>query len=413
MRLRVDRLGHRGDGVAEGPGGRVLVAGGLPGEVVEGEVAGGRMDRPRILEPAPARVPPPCPHADACGGCALQHAALPFVTAWKEGVVAEALAARGLAARFLAPHVSPPRSRRRAVLAGRRTRSGVVVGLHGRASDAIVAVPGCLVLDPALLAALPAAAALVALGTSRRGALDLALTRSEAGVDVAVTGGRPADAALRAGLAGIARDADLARLSWEGEPVHSRAAPEQRFGAARVLPPPGAFLQATEAGEAALAASVAAAVGPARRVADLFAGCGTFALRLAATASVHAVEGSAAMVAALAAGARGARPGLRPLTAATRDLFRRPLLAPELAAFEAVVLDPPRAGAAAQAAALARSAVPVVAMVSCDPASFARDAGLLAAGGYRLDWVRVIDQFLWSPHVELVARLVRDGERPA
>lgn len=406
MRLCIGRLGHLGDGVAEGPEGPVLVAGALPDEEVEGVVAAGRMASPAILAASPARVDPPCPHAAACGGCSLQHADEPFVTAWKQEVVRSALAAQGLAARFLAPHVSPPGSRRRAVLAGRRTRSGVVVGFHGRASGTIVPVPGCLVLHPALLAALPAAADVTDAGASRRGELDLALTQSAAGVDVAVTGGRPLSAGLREALVAAAARHALARLAWEGEPVVVRVAPTQRFGSASVVPPPGAFLQATGEGEAALAAAVATAVGPARRVADLFAGCGTFALRLAGSAEVHAVEGAAPMLAALAAGARAA-PALKPVTTEVRDLFRRPLLAPELAGFDAVVLDPPRAGAAAQAAELARSPVKVVAMVSCNPVTFARDARLLAAAGFRLDWVQVVDQFRWSPHVELAARLER------
>lgn len=406
MRLSISRLGHLGDGIAETPEGPVVIPGGLPGEVAEGEVAGGRMDAPRILSAAAARVAPPCPHAGACGGCRLQHAAEPFGTAWKEELVRSALAAQGLSARFLTPHVSPPGTRRRAVLAGLRRRSGVVVGFHGRASGTIVPVPECRVLHPALLAALPAAAAVTAAGASRRGELDLALTRSEAGIDLAVTGGRSLTADLREALAAIAARHGLARLAWGGETLAQRTPPAQRFGAARVVPPPGAFLQATEEGEAALAAAVAAAVGPARRLADLFAGCGTFALRLAAAAEVHAVEADAPMLAALAAGARAA-PGLRRVTTEARDLFRRPLLAEELAGLDAVVLDPPRAGAAAQAAELARSAVPVVAMVSCSPATFARDAATLAAAGFRLDWVQVVDQFRWSAHVELAARLVR------
>lgn len=411
MRLTVGRLGHLGDGIAEGPDGPVRIEGALPGEAVEGEVAAGRMAAPRILAPSPQRVPPPCPHAGGCGGCRLQHAAEPFVTAWKEEVLRTALAAQGLAAPFLPPHVSPARSRRRAVLAGRRTKRGVVMGFHGRASDSIVAVPGCLVLHPALVAALPALEAVTALGASRRGELALTLTRSDAGADLAVGGGRPLDAPLRAELADLAARFGLARLAWSGEPVAMRAPPLQRFGAARVLPPPGAFLQATAEGEAALVAAVTATIGPARRVADLFSGCGTFALPLAARAEVHAVEAEAAMLDALAAGARTA-PGLRRVTTEARDLFRRPLRPDELARFDAVVIDPPRAGAEAQTAALAASSVPVVAMVSCNPVTFARDARTLAAAGFRLAAVQLVDQFRWSPHVELAAAFVR-GHIPA
>ncbi len=204
----------------------------------------------------------------------------------------------------------------------------------------------------------------------------------------------------------MAAEADLARLAWDGEPVAVLRPPVQAMGAARVVPPPGAFLQATAEGEAALRAAVSEATAGARRIADLFAGCGTFALPLAGAAQVLAVEGDAAMAAALDAGWRQA-PGLRPVETQARDLFRRPLLAAEFAGIEAVVIDPPRAGAEAQSRELARSGVARVAAVSCDPASFARDAAILVAGGFTLDWVQPVDQFRWSGHVELAAGFSR------
>ncbi|MES2142954.1 MAG: class I SAM-dependent RNA methyltransferase, partial [Pseudomonadota bacterium] len=198
----------------------------------------------------------------------------------------------------------------------------------------------------------------------------------------------------------------FARLTWNDETVAMRAQPMQRFGRALVAMPPGAFLQATAEGEAALVQAVALAVGPARRMADLFAGCGTFALALAERADMHAVESDPAMTNALGKAARMAD-GLHRVQVETRDLFRRPLDADDLGGFDAVVIDPPRAGAEAQARLLAGSHVPVIASVSCNPATFARDARILLAGGYRLDWVQVIDQFRWSTHVELVGRFAR------
>jgi 23S rRNA (uracil1939-C5)-methyltransferase len=204
----------------------------------------------------------------------------------------------------------------------------------------------------------------------------------------------------------VAESFDLARVCWDGEPVAMRRAPWLPMGKARVVPPPGAFLQATAEGEAALVAAVGQIVGDAARVLDLFAGCGTFALPLAERAQVVAVEGEAAMLAALGLAARGV-PGLRPVRTVARDLFRRPLLPVELAAADAVVIDPPRAGAEAQARELAASRVARIAAVSCNPASFARDARILIAGGYRLEWVQPIDQFLWTGHVELVAAFTR------
>lgn len=404
VRLTVERLGHLGDGIAAGP---VYVPGALPGEVVSGSVSDGRMPRPRIEAASPDRVRPACAHFGACGGCALQHARDGFVAAWKAGVVRAALAAQGLEAPIRAVHVSPPGSRRRAVLHGRRLRRGAAVGFMGRGSGSIAEVPGCLVLDPRIVGALPQLAALVEVGGSRKGVLDLAVIASDAGLDVAVSGGKPPDPAGLARLAGLAAAAGLARLTWNGEVLVQASPPAVRFDGIAVVPPPGAFLQATPQGEAALRTAVEAATAGARRIADLFAGSGTFALPLTRRAEVLAVESDGAALEALETGWRAAG-GLRKLEVARRDLFRRPVLPAELEGFDAVVIDPPRAGAEAQARALAEGAVPAVAAVSCNPASFARDARLLTAGGYRLEWIEVVDQFRWSPHVELAAMFRRD-----
>jgi 23S rRNA (uracil1939-C5)-methyltransferase len=394
MRVTVERLGHLGDGIAGG----LYLPGLLPGEVAE--VTG---ETVRIVTPSPDRVRPPCPHARACGGCALQHARDGFVAAWKAGVVRTALAAQGIEAPLAAVVTSPPRSRRRATLAARRTKGGVTVGFHRRGSDQIVPVPGCILLSPALMAALPAVEEIARIGASRSAGLDVTLTATLAGVDVAVTGGKPLDAALTSALAAVADARGLPRIAWDGVVAVQRAQPVVAFGAARVPLPPGAFLQATAEGEAALVTLVRRAVGGARRLADLFAGCGTFALPLAETAEVHAAEGDRAMIAALLAGARTAT-GLCRVTAEARDLFRRPLEGEDLKGFDAAVIDPPRAGAEAQTAALAAARLPVIAAVSCNPATFARDARILVDGGYLLDWVAPVDQFRWSTHVELAAR---------
>ncbi|WP_134727077.1 class I SAM-dependent RNA methyltransferase [Paracoccus luteus] len=398
----VERLGRRGDGVAvSADGARALAPMVLPGEAIEGEAVDGRIPLPRIVTPSADRVRAPCPHYRACGGCSLMHASDAFVAGWKGEVVARALQAQGLAAAITGVATSPPRSRRRAVLSGRRTKKGALVGFHARASDVVVDVAECLVVTPAILSALPDLRRLVTLGGSRSAELSMAVTDTPAGLDVAVTGGKPLTPALFAALADLAAQADWARLDWGGETLVRRP-PALPMGRAQVVPPPGAFLQATAAGQDALLAAVRAAVGDAARVADLFAGVGTFALPLAETAEVHAVEGLSAPLAALDAAWRGA-PGLRRVTTEVRDLARRPLLPDELARFDAVVIDPPRAGAAAQAQALAASQVPVVAWVSCDPVTFARDARIMAGGGYRLGAVHVIDQFRWSPHVETAA----------
>jgi 23S rRNA (uracil1939-C5)-methyltransferase len=405
IEVTIDRLGHQGDGIAAGPDGPLYAARCLPGERVAGERDGDRIIAPRVLAPSPDRVEPPCPHYAACGGCALLHATDGFVARWKRDVVVRALAAQGLAAPIRGIATSPARSRRRAALSGRRTRTGAVVGFHGRASGTLTAVPGCLVLTPAIVAGLPLLEEITARGGSRKGELTLTVTDTRAGLDVSVTNGPAPSTALLEALPALAARG-LARLTWSGDVLAQQAPPDVAMGPARVVPPPGAFLQATAHGQAALVAAVRAAVGDARRIADLFAGCGTFALPLAQGAEVLAVEGDRAMLAALEAAWRGA-PGLRPIRGRARDLFRTPLEAAELAGFDAVVIDPPRAGAAAQAAALAEGGPPRIASVSCNPATFARDAATLVAGGYRLDWVAVVDQFRWSPHVELAAKFSR------
>ena len=403
MKLTIERLGHLGDGIAQGPDGPVYVPGMLPGEEIEGELLGDSLQGAKIVTPSADRVKPPCSHARTCGGCLMQHARDSLVADWKQGVVRGALSGQGLEAVLRPIVTSPPKSRRRATLAARRTKGGTMIGFHARGSDLLIPVPNCQLLHPDLMAAMPALEALVLAGGSRTAELDLTVTRSLAGPDVLVKGGKPLDADLRLNLARIAEAHGLSRVTWEDEVVALRAAPMQRFGKALVAPPPGAFLQATAEGEAALLTAVREAVGNASRITDLFAGAGTFTLPLADQADIHALEGDAAMIAALDKGWRQAG-GLHRVTAETRDLFRRPVEPDEFKGVQAVVIDPPRAGAEAQVATLARSKVPVIAMVSCNPVTFARDARVLVAAGYRIDWVQVVDQFRWSAHVELVAR---------
>nr|WP_321249918.1 class I SAM-dependent RNA methyltransferase [uncultured Ruegeria sp.] len=396
----ITRLGHQGDGIAEGP---VYAPRTLPGEVVSGTLQGQILGDIRVDTPSENRVKAPCRHYKACGGCQLQHAADSFVADWKVEVVRNALAAQDLSAPMRPIHTSPERSRRRATIAVRRTKKGTLAGFHGRASDTITEIPDCQLLDPALVAAVPIAEALAVLGGSRKGVLAVTLTLSEVGLDVSVQGGKPLDGPLELALAQATEAYGLARLAWDGEVIAMRTPPFQRFGQAEVTPPPGAFLQATKDGEQALIQAVLQATQGAKRVADLFAGCGTLSLPLAEQAEVHAVEGEAAMTKALDQGWRKAK-GLKRITTEARDLFRRPLMPDELKFFDAIVLDPPRAGAQAQVAELAQALRPVVAYVSCNPVTFARDAKILVDAGYALEWVQVVDQFRWSSHTELAAR---------
>lgn len=400
--IEIARLGRHGDGVDAA--GAVFAPLTLPGESVRGAVAEGRMEAPEILVASPARVAAPCRHFGTCGGCALQHASDAFVADWKRERVIEALAARGLEAEVRATATSPAGTRRRATFSARRTRSSAIVGFHERREARLAEVPGCLLLDPAILAGVESLRALVMAGAGRRGEMKLAVTATEAGLDVDARGGRKLDAGLRVELARVAGEAGLARLSWEGEPVAAPHPPAVTVGLARPVLPPASFLQATPEGEAALAAAVDEAVGAkTARAADLFCGVGAFALRLAERMEVRAWDSDRAMVAALTAAWRGAGGRLRRVDAEARDLFRRPLLGPELKGLDAVVIDPPRAGAKAQSEALAASAIPRIAAVSCNPETFARDARILVDGGYSLDWVLPVDQFRWSAHTELAA----------
>lgn len=402
VELTITRLGHHGDGIARGPGGDpVFVPLTLPGEVITGEIAGDRIASPSVITPSPDRVKAPCPHFKSCGGCSLMHASDPFVGQFKAGVITNALAAHDISAPMRPILTSAPRSRRRATLSGTRTKKGALVGFHARKSDTIVPIRDCFVIAPALLDTLPALEDLTRIGASRSATLSLSLTLTETGVDLHVTGAKPLDGPLRAALPQF--QATFSRLTWGDEPVYADTPPRLTLGPARVTPPPGAFLQATRDGEAALQQAVLEATDGAKHIADLFCGLGTFALPLATRAPVHAVEAAPDLLAALDHATRHAS-GLKPLTTEARDLFRRPLLPDELARFDAVVIDPPRAGAEAQMVEIARAQVPVIAAVSCNPTTFARDAAILVAAGYRLDWIQPVDQFRWSPHVELAAR---------
>jgi 23S rRNA (uracil1939-C5)-methyltransferase len=374
----------------------------LPGEEI-----GLREDgTAQILKPSTDRVAPPCRHFKSCGGCAMQHAADPFVASWKAEIVTRALSAHGIAVDIRAVHTSPAQSRRRAKFAGKRTKNGALVGFHTRASDTIISVPDCQLLLPSLRAALPSLEELTVLSASRKGEIALTVTDSPAGLDVWVESDKPLDGPLRITLAEFAQRHGFARLAWGDEPVVTINPPTQQFGRASVVPPAGAFLQATRDGEAQLLAAAREATDGADRILDLFAGCGTFTLPLAEDAAVTAVESSGPMLVALDQGWRRAQ-GLKLIKTETRDLYRRPLEPDELRHFDAAVIDPPRAGAQAQIATLAVSTVRKIAMISCNPITFARDAKVLIDAGFAIQWIDVVDQFRWSPHVEVAASFTR------
>jgi 23S rRNA (uracil1939-C5)-methyltransferase len=411
--VTIAAIGGRGDGVARLDGRPIYVAGGLPGDRLRI-----RCSKPRgegwvgeiveTLAAAPGRIPAPCPHYGACGGCALQHVADGLYAGWKREQVRVALARRGFADPPLGPLLRiPAGTRRRAGFAAERAGRAVRLGFHARESRRVVDAVACLLLTPALAAFLPPLRAALHALMADGDRLDATATETSGGIDLLLQGLRPPSLAAREALARLAAAADLARIAWRTartppEPVAVRRPAQVMFGDVPVDLPPGAFLQPSAAGEAALVATVTQALVGCRRVADLYAGCGTFSFPLARGARVHAVEGDAEAIGALGAAARRAGLDGR-VTTAQRDLAVDPLTEQELSRFDAIVFDPPRAGAKAQCERLARSNVPAVVAVSCDPATFARDARILVDGGYRLLEVTPIDQFIWSPHVELTA----------
>lgn len=399
------RVGHKGDGeTAEG----VYVPFTVPGDRVRIERAGEFARLVNVISPGPTRVKPKCQHFGLCGGCALQHVNTTAYNEWKREQVIHALAQRGIENADVAPIVTvQPNTRRRAVLSAKVTREGVVIGFQERASHFIVDVRECPVLHPTLMALIPKLRTKLGDEMSNRGQAEIGLTLTETGVDMTL--GLPdtnIDVKKRQSLTRLASDLDLARLTVNEELVAQSRPPVMRWANVDVALPAGAFVQAVAEAEAAMQALAIDYIGKAKRVADLFAGCGALTFPLARQSAVAAYDSEADAIAALGQAARATQ-GLKPVTAERRDLFRRPLLKPELDAFDAIVMDPPRAGAKVQAEQLAKSQVRRIAAVSCNPATFARDARILIDGGYRLSRVTPIDQFLWSAHIELVALFER------
>lgn len=412
IELTIEGLGARGDGVARLDGESVFVAATLPGDRVVARLEGRRGDGLaasliEVLEPGPGRVAPRCPHWGSCGGCGLQHFDDTACALWKRDILAEALGRAGFDAALVAPAVSiAPGTRRRATFAWRHRRDGPVAGFTARASHLVVDIRDCPLLRPELVALLAPLRALLG-EMSAEGEGDAVATLTETGIDLLLAGEARLDLFDLERLAAFAAQADLARLHWRrpgqpAQPVAMRRAPTVRFAGIGVEPPPGAFLQPSPEGEAAIAGLIGAALAGAASgpVADLYAGCGSFTFPLAQGRPVHAVEGDAASMAALL---RAAHRHSLAISGEARDLADRPLLDGELKRFAAVVFDPPRAGAAAQAEILARAGPPLVVAVSCNPATLARDARLLAGGGYVLERATPIDQFAWSAHLEAVA----------
>jgi len=402
----IARLGAQGDGVAETADGQLFVPFALPGERVRVEPAtdGKHAALLEVLTPSPERVEPICPHFGVCGGCALQHLKPEAYLAWKRNLVAGALKSRGLDANVEEVRAEPLASRRRATFGLRADGNGFAFGFHRARSHDLIDIETCPILSPRIAERLSGLKAMLTPLLSGRGELRVGITETESGLDIVVEGARPKETEL-ARLAHEAGKLGIARITI-GEMSVTLVTPAVRFGRALVPIPPGVFLQASQTAESVLTALVREGAQKAKRIADLFAGLGPFSLVLAEGAAVDVYEANETALAALAEAARHT-PKLKPIRTHPRDLFRDPLGRQELATYDAVVFDPPRAGAAAQAEQLARSKVKRLVAVSCNPGTLARDLRILVDGGYRLTRVVPVDQFLFSGHIEVVAHLSR------
>lgn len=406
-------MGGQGDAIADWQGKRVFVPFALPGERVQAELqprAGGDLAATHLelLSASPERFAPACRHFGTCGGCKLQHWAAAPYRAWKMNLVRQSLRQHGLdmPAKVETVFVSSG-TRRRAEFAATKQGGQMQLGFHAARSDAIVDQQECPILVPALEKLVPALRDALRDVLHEGKPVDVLATETATGIDLLITADDPPNTRQRAALARFAAARGIARIGWQGkrgtpEPIMLLHAPQVQFGGVTVDLPMPAFLQPSAAGEAALKSAVLTMIGKPKRIVELFAGCGTFTFDLAATAKVHAVEGSKPALAALEQAAKRAQLGHR-ITTEARDLERAPLTFQELKNVDAVVFDPPRAGAKAQSEMLAKSQVKRVVAVSCNPATFARDARTLIDGGYTLTAMTIVDQFIWSPHVELVA----------
>ncbi|MDH6230190.1 23S rRNA (uracil1939-C5)-methyltransferase [Mesorhizobium soli] len=409
-RFQISRLGAQGDGVADTPEGPVFIQFTLAGETVTAAREKDRGTLMAVLEPSPLRVEPTCRHFTECGGCALQHLERQAYLDWKREKVVQALKSRGFEADVAATVPCAPHSRRRATFSVRRTEAGMLLGYNRAHSHHIIDIEECPIVEPQIEAALPMLRRLAALICHTPQAFHLTVTHTDSGLDIAAQDAGKLEDKARMAISTFAIREGLARVSVDGETIVEPKKPVVTFGGVSVAPPSGGFLQAVASAEGAMADLVCEHLKKAKKVADLFAGAGAFALRLAAKSEVHAVEGEAAALAALDRGFRFGT-GLKRVVIEKRDLFRRPLTFKELAAYDGLVFDPPRAGAEDQCKQIAKSDVPFVAAVSCNPATLARDLRILVDGGYALKSVTPVDQFLWSPHVEAVALLEKPRKR--
>lgn len=410
-RVEIDHMGTNGEGVAKTPTGFVQVPFTLPHEVVTIAREGAYGTIMGMVVSSPERIAPACRYFEECGGCLLQHWQADSYQAWKRALIVEALKARGIEATVDPLLTAAPGERRRVTLSARVNSKGQKVGFNGLRSHEIVEISECPIAVPEIAASFADLRSLAAVLANNAKAFHILVTAAENGLDVAFSGVSIVEEKQRQKLITDVLNSKILRLTIEDEIIVEKEKPKIHFGTVAVEIPPGGFLQATKQAESAMAALVLNGLKKAKNVADLFSGAGCFTFPLAEKMNVHAVELDGAALAALERAQRGAK-GLKNLTYERRDLFRRPLSAKELGAFDGVVFDPPRAGAEEQVKEIAKSAVPSIVAVSCNPVTFARDIKILLDGGYTLERVVPIDQFLWSPHIEVVAFLNKRKLKP-
>lgn len=403
-RVTIRSMGAGGDGVVMTPEGQIFVPFTLPGEEANVAKEKNRGTLMALLEASPERVEPPCIHFEECGGCALQHWQDAPYQAWKRELVVATLKGFGIDAPVDPLVPCAPHSRRRVVFGARKTERATLLGFNRHASHEIINISQCVIAVPEIVDQLDDLRALASVIAPGSKPFKLAVTLTASGLDIAASGCGSPDDATRLALTKLVIAKGFARLSSDGEIIVEPKKPLIHVGKVPVLVPSGSFLQATVEAEEVMVSLVTAHLAKAKKTADLFCGVGTFGLRIAEKSAVHCVENDAAALAALDRGIRHVQ-GLKPVTIERRDLFRRPLMVKELAPYQGVVFDPPRAGAEEQCHELARSNVAKVAAVSCNPVTLARDLALLVKGGYHIDRIVPIDQFLWSSHVETVVLL--------
>ncbi|MGZ0186462.1 MAG: class I SAM-dependent RNA methyltransferase [Alphaproteobacteria bacterium] len=416
--ITISRLGSGGDGIGDWKGAPVYVPGLLAGERAKVRLGAKRGDGRiaevlEVLEPAPDRVEPPCAYAGECGGCVVQHMSDDAYLAWKEDILIRALASKRLVPEILLPMVRIDEGRRRLRFAAIGRAHGPVMGFNAKASSQIVDLDACIAATPDLQASPQLIRPLINRLLKPTEKADIDVRSSRAGLDILIVRARPFDLDERQAIADFADTQRVARVTWRSDDQDSpqiiaeRKEPELRVGGHSIIPSPGAFLQPTAGGEDAMAAFAARRLAGAKRVADLYAGWGPFALRLANPIHVEAFEGEAAMVEALNRAAGIANLGGH-LVGVTRDLARQPLLKDDLKRFDGLLLDPPRSGAAIQCTKLAADGPPKIVYLSCNPAALARDAAILLGGGYRFVEAMPIDQFRWTPHLEVACYFERE-----